>query len=235
VTAGSSARFWAGPSDGEIVERVRSGDAASYEILMRRYNQRLYRVVRAILGDEADVEDVMQEAYLAAYRHLDGFAGRARFSTWLIRIAVNLALDRLRRARRSLPFDPLAENALEGAAGITEMRGDDPEQRAGERELGRLLERAIDELPAAFRAAYVLRELEGMDPAEAAESLGIEKATLKTRLHRARQRLRAALGEELGAAAEDVFRFGGERCDRVVAAVLGRLVEAGSPQRGSAP
>lgn len=235
TAAGSSAPSWAGPSDDEIVERVRSGDAASYEILMRRYNQRLYRAVRAVLGDEADVEDVMQEAYLAAYRHLDGFAGRARFSTWLIRIAVNRALDRLRRARRSLSFDPLAENALEGAAALTAMRRDDPEQRAGERELARLLERAIDELPAAFRAAYVLRELEGMDPAEAAESLGIEEATLKTRLHRARQRLRAALSSELGAAAEDVFRFGGERCDRVVAALLGRIVQAGSTRSGSAP
>jgi len=189
---------------------------------MRRYNQRVYRAVRAILGDDADVEDAMQEAYIAAYRHLDDFAGRARFSTWLIRIAVNQALDRLRRAGRSLPFDPLAGEALERAAGVAAL-GDDPEQRAGDRELGRLLERAIEALPAAFRAAYVLRELEGMETAEAAQSLGIEEATLKTRVHRARQRLREALGRDLGTAVEDVFRFGGERCDRVVAAVMGRI------------
>jgi RNA polymerase sigma-70 factor (ECF subfamily) len=235
VTApGSGARSWAAFSDDEIVDRVRSGDVASYEILMRRYNQRLYRAVRAILGDDADVEDVMQEAYLAAYRHLDGFAGRARFSTWLIRIAVNQALDRLRRTRRSLPSDPLAEDALGWATGSDAMRRDDPEQCTGRRELARLLERAIEELPEAFRAAYVLRELEGVDAAEAAQSLGIEEATLKTRVHRARQRLRAALGPEVGAAAMDAFRFGGEACDRVVAAVLGLLVQARSSQRGSA-
>jgi len=222
TAAGSSACPWPGPPDDEIIERVRSGDAAAYEILMRRYNQRVYRAVRAILGDDADVEDAMQEAYIAAYRHLDDFAGRARFSTWLIRIAVNQALDRLRRAGRSLPFDPLAGEALERAAGVAAL-GDDPEQRAGDRELGRLLERAIEALPAAFRAAYVLRELEGMETAEAAQSLGIEEATLKTRVHRARQRLREALGRDLGTAVEDVFRFGGERCDRVVAAVMGRI------------
>lgn len=222
TAAGSSACPWPGPPDDEIIERVRSGDAAAYEILMRRYNQRVYRAVRAILGDDADVEDAMQEAYIAAYRHLDDFAGRARFSTWLIRIAVNQALDRLRRAGRSLPFDPVAGEALERAAGVAAL-GDDPEQRAGDRELGRLLERAIEALPAAFRAAYVLRELEGMETAEAAQSLGIEEATLKTRVHRARQRLREALGRDLGTAVEDVFRFGGERCDRVVAAVIGRI------------
>jgi RNA polymerase sigma-70 factor (ECF subfamily) len=205
------------------VERVRQGDAASYEILMRRHNQRLYRAVRAILGDESDVEDVMQEAYLAAYRHLDGFAGRARFSTWLIRIAVNQAIDRLRRAGRVLPFDPGTVDALERAAGAAPRRGDDPEQGAGDRELARLLERAIGELPAAFRAVYVLRELEGMETGEAAESLGIDEGTVKTRLHRARLRLREALGRDLGVLPEDVFRFGGERCDRVVASVLERI------------
>jgi RNA polymerase sigma-70 factor (ECF subfamily) len=136
---------------------------------------------------------------------------------------VNQAIDRLRRAGRVLPFDPGTVDALERAAGAAPRRGDDPEQGAGDRELARLLERAIGELPAAFRAVYVLRELEGMETGEAAESLGIDEGTVKTRLHRARLRLREALGRDLGVLPEDVFRFGGERCDRVVASVLERI------------
>jgi RNA polymerase sigma-70 factor (ECF subfamily) len=225
TAAGSEPRAWhAGLSDDEIVRRVRGGDAAAYEILMRRHNQRIYRAVRAILPDESDVEDVMQEAYLAAFLHLGGFAGRSRFSTWLVRIAVNQAIDRLRRSGRSLSFDPLKEEALPRESGASVAPGArDPEQQAGDRELGRRLEAAIQALPAPYRAAYVLRELERMEARDAAEALGIEEGTVKTRVHRARRLLREALGRDLGAAAADVFRFGGERCDRVVAAVLERV------------
>jgi len=145
TAAGSEPRAWhAGLSDDEIVRRVRGGDAAAYEILMRRHNQRIYRAVRAILPDESDVEDVMQEAYLAAFLHLDGFAGRSRFSTWLVRIAVNQAIDRLRRSGRSLSFDPLKEETLPRESGAFVAPGArDPEQQAGDRELGRRLEAAI--------------------------------------------------------------------------------------------
>jgi RNA polymerase sigma-70 factor, ECF subfamily len=214
----------AGPSlelcDEDALARARSGDYACYELLMRRYNQRVYRAVRAILRDESDVEDVMQETYLAAFRHLDGFAGRARFSSWLVRIAVNRALDRRRHAGRSVPFDPMREDPETAHA----APGRDPEQELGARELVRLLEAAIEALPQHFRTAYVLRELEGMELADAARCLGVEAATVKTRVHRARRLLREALGREIEPIAADVFRFGGERCDRVVAAVLSRAL-----------
>lgn len=213
-------------SDEEIVGRVCAGDSASYELLVRRYNQRLYRVVRAILRDDSEVEDVMQETYLAAYRHLSGFAGRARFSTWLIRIAINGALDRLRKSGRFVPFDPnLAETRarLQHARDVARAR--DPEQQTGQRELGRMLEVAIEALPAPYRTAYVMRELEGMPAADAAECLGVEEATVKTRVHRAKRLLREALCREVGDTSE-LFRFGGERCGRMAEAVRARLAEA---------
>jgi RNA polymerase sigma-70 factor (ECF subfamily) len=211
-------------SDEEILQRVRGGDGAAYELLMRRYNQRMYRAVRAILGDEADVEDVMQDAYLAAYRELGGFEGRARFSTWLIRIAVNRALDRRRRSGRAVALD---ESALEREL-VAALRAHarDPEQELGARQLAECLERAIDDLPEPFRTAYVLREVEGLQARDTAECLGIPESTVHTRVHRARRLLREALGDAVDGAARDGFRFGGERCDRVVAAVLQRLAAA---------
>jgi RNA polymerase sigma-70 factor (ECF subfamily) len=218
-------------SDEQIVQRIRSGDVACYEQLVRRYNQRVYRVVRAILRDDAEAEDVMQDAYLAAYRHLDGFAGRARFSTWLIRIAANQALDRLRKTGRFVPFDPTLEEArarLIDARAAALSR--DPEQQLGDRQIGRMLELAIDALPPPYRMAYVLRELEGMSTADAAECLGVEVGTVKTRVHRARLLLREALGREVGDAAADVFAFGGERCQRVTAAVLEEIGANSEPR-----
>jgi RNA polymerase sigma-70 factor (ECF subfamily) len=213
-----------GPSDEEIVEQVRGGQTAAYEILMRRHNQRVYRAVRAILGDQADVEDVMQDAYLAAFRHLGSFAGRARFSTWLVRIAVNCAVDRFRQAGRFVSFDPMHEEALAPEIGMSALAGPpDPEQQACDRELVGLLESAIARLPPVYRVAYVLREVEGLSPADAAECLGIEEATFKTRVHRARLRLREALGRDAGTEVSSAFRFDGERCDRVVAGVLAKL------------
>jgi RNA polymerase sigma-70 factor (ECF subfamily) len=213
-----------GPSDEAIVDQVRGGETDAYEILMRRHNQRVYRAVRAVLGDQPDVEDVMQEAYLAAYRHLASFEGRARFSTWLVRIAVNCAVDRFRQAGRFVAFDPTQEETFARDIGISRTDGaDDPEQQAGDRELVRLLESAIARLPPVYRLAYVLREVEGLSPADAAECLGIQEATLKTRVHRARLLLREALGRDAGAEVSSVLRFDGERCDRVVAGVLAKL------------
>jgi RNA polymerase sigma-70 factor (ECF subfamily) len=215
----------AGLSDEEIVARVRAGELALYEILMRRHNQQAYRAVRSILRDECEVEDVVQEAYLSAYRHLADFQGRARFSTWLVRIAINAALDRRRRRARFVVLEPGAEERLEARRGPSGggSDGDDPERLAARRELARLLERAIDALPEPFRMVYVLRDVEGMSTQETAESLALEANTVKTRLHRARSLLRDRLYGNLDRAALEAFPFGAERCDRVVAAVLQRL------------
>jgi RNA polymerase sigma-70 factor (ECF subfamily) len=214
-------------SDEEVVARVRAGDAALYEILMRRHNQRVYRVVRAILRDDAEAEDAMQEAYLAAYRHLDRFEGRSRFSSWLVRIAANEALDRLRRRARFVRLDPGLEHEGRPGAAPTPYGGwrEDPDQMASTRELSRLLEHEIDSLPEPYRAVFVLRSIEGLDVDETAEHLAIEPNTVKSRLHRARALLRRGLDRELGAAAEETFSFGAARCDRLVAAVLARLAE----------
>lgn len=216
---------FAGLSDEEVISRVQAGELALYEILMRRHNQQVYRAVRSILRNESEAEDVVQEAYVSAYRHLSSFEGRARFSTWLVRIAVNAALDRRRRSARLVLADPTDEERRsephEPSGGGSD--GNDPEEQSARRELAGLLERAIDALPEPFRIVYVLRELEGLTTDETADSLALEPGTVKTRLHRARRLLRERLIDDVDAASLHAFPFGGERCDRIVAAVLERV------------
>ena len=214
-----------GLSDQEVVARIRAGELALYEILMRRHNQKLYRAVRAIVRDESEVEDVVQEAYFSAYRHLANFQGRARFSTWLVRIAVNGALDHRRLRTRTVALDPATEDRLAAQDGPSVGGSDrwNPEQQSARRELGQLLEQAIDALPEPFRVVYVLRDVEGMSTRETAESLELEANTVKTRLHRAHSMLRDRLHQDIDEAALEVFPFGAARCDRLVAAVLDRL------------
>lgn len=212
-------------SDEEVIARVIAGDAALYEILMRRNNQRLYRAVRAVLHDESEVEDVLQETHLAAYDNLAGFAGRARFSTWLVRIAVNKAIDQRRRSGRVLPLDAPDPAPHQGRPGMQVLatHSTDPEQESASLEAAALLGRAIDALPLHYRTVYVLREIEDLDTREVAECLMLPEATVKTRLHRARSMLRDALDRDLGGVARRTFTFGGPRCDALVAAVLPRL------------
>ncbi len=206
-------------SDEEVVERVLAGEIEIFEILMRRYNQRLYRVARAILADDGEAEDVMQDAYVRAYSHLGQFAGRARFSTWLTRIAVHEALARARRGRRLVQIEDLSPRK-EDSMPSTE-RG--PEQQAIQRNLQALLETAVDALPESFRAVLVLREVEGLSTAETADSLGISEALVKTRLHRARAALRQDIESRSRATLATSFPFHLSRCDRVVAAVFERI------------
>lgn len=203
-----------GLSDEEVVDRVRQGEAALFEIIMRRYNQRLYRAARAIVGDD-DAEDVLQDAYVRAYTHLDQFAGRAKFSTWLTRIAIHAALARARKTGRLVEIEddmPQLESTARG-----------PETQVADRELADVLETAVAALPPAFRAVFMLREVEGLSTAEAADCLDIAQETVKTRLHRARGMLRRSLYDRLGESAGATFQFGSARCDRVVAAVLAKI------------
>ncbi len=208
------------PDDEEVVRRVRAGELALFEVLMRRYNQRLYRVTRSILRDEAEVEDVMQQAYVNAYLHLGQFAGRARFATWLTRIAVHEALARVRRRGRTK--EVVMSDTGETEAAVASVRPD-PEQEALAGELRRLLETALDALPRPARTVFVLREVEGLSTADAAASLGVSEDVVKTRLSRARAQLRRELFERAGLVRRDAFPFHAQRCDRVVAAVLARL------------
>ncbi len=202
-------------SDAAVVARVRAGHPDAFEWLMRRHNQRLYRAVRAILGDPAETEDVLQEAYVRAFTHLDQFAGRAQFATWLTRIAVNEALHRRRRRERFTTLEDFVSTLASPTSG--------PEHGATDGELRRFLEAAIEELPVDFRTVFALREVEGLSTAETAACLDIPEDTVKTRLHRARRQLQLHLNRRLGASVREVFAFGAAHCDRLVAAVLQRI------------
>lgn len=185
---------------------------------MRRHNQRLFRLARAVVRDDREAEDVVQEAYVRAFTHLDQFEGRARFATWLSRIALHEALARVRRDRR---FAALPEEETLSDLPVTTSPG--PEDRAANSELAAALAAAVDALPESHRAVFVLRQVEGLSTAETAEVLGLSQPNVKVRLHRARAVLRADLERRLGGEVPRLWSFDGERCDRLVAGVVERL------------
>jgi RNA polymerase sigma-70 factor (ECF subfamily) len=211
-------------SDEDVVARVASGDADLFEVIMRRYNQRLFRITRSILGQDNEAEDAVQEAYLSAYAHLDQFGGQAQFSTWLTRIAINEALARRRRRVRNPDL-----NLNEDDDAMESMSPRSPEDEAGRREMRRMLEAAIDELPAIYRIVFVMRELEQMSTAETASALAIAEEATKVRLHRAKGLLREAMSARMQASFTDAFPFLGRRCDRIVTAVIQALASKSSP------
>lgn len=217
-------------SDEEVVRRVLAGERQLFEILMRRYNRRLYRIARGIVGDDDEAEDVVQDAYVRAFHHLSQFAGGARFATWLTRIAVYEAAVRARRRGRIVEIDAMPEVRKESIPSLrsTELG---PEQRAIRRDLRTILESAIDALPAPYRLVLVLRDVEGLSTAATAECLNLEISAVKTRLHRARGMLRRRVAEQASTSCRDAFAFEGLRCDRLVEAVLARIAE----QPGTAP
>jgi RNA polymerase sigma-70 factor (ECF subfamily) len=207
-------------SDAEVVERVRGGETSLFEVLMRRHNQRVYRAARSIVKDEAEAEDVMQQAYINAFVHLKQFESRAQFSTWLTRITIYEALARRRKQR---PEEPLSIHDDEGQGGSVEpidASEVSPERQAYSGELGRLIEDAVDALPETYRTVFMLRDVEGLNTTETAAGLGVGEEAVKTRLHRARAMVRRTLTDRLGNSAPQAFQFHAPRCDRVVAAVL---------------
>jgi RNA polymerase sigma-70 factor (ECF subfamily) len=207
-------------ADEVLVERVRAHDLTAFEVLMRRHNQRLYRVVRSVLRDPAEVEDVMQQAYLSAFVHLDQFEGAARWSTWLCRIAINEALATVRQQGRFVSIDSASEGLMGDAV---KAQNADPERAAARREFGQVVEQAIDRLPDIYRVVLMMREIEGMTTAETAAVLEVDEDVVKTRLHRARALLRESIERQAGAEMKTAYSFGAARCDRLVAAVLARL------------
>src|SRR6187397_528447 len=190
-------------SDEEVVARVLEGETALFEILMRRHNQQVFRAARAILRDEREAEDVMQEAYVNAYSHLRQFDRRARFSTWLTKIAIHEAMARARKRGR---YDAVDFTEEENQA-VERDPSRNPEHHAFAGELRALLESSIDELPDGLREVFMLREVEGLNTAETAESLGVSEDVVKTRLSRSRAALRNVLGQRAGILAPDAFRF----------------------------
>lgn len=213
---------WADLSDEQVVAEVLTGHTAVFEALIRRHNQRLYRAARAILRNEAEAEDVMQQAYVNAYLHLDQFAGRSSFATWLTKIALYEALTRARKLGRTVSLNDADDGEEEPVVSIR-AEGPDPERQAFAGELRGVIESAVEALPAAYRTVFMLREVEGMSTAETAGVLGIREDAVKTRLHRAKHLLRDTLFDRVGATGAETFTFHASRCDRMVARVFATL------------
>jgi len=212
--------------DSELVRSAQEGSASAARLIVRRHNQRLYRVARAIVRDDTEAEDVLQEAYLRAFRSLTSFRADASLSTWLTRIVANEAIGRLRR--KKMPLEALDKIDWIQAEVVGMPHFDlDPERMAARSQVRELLERAIDNLPTSFRVVFVLRLVEQLSVKEAASSLGIPEETVKTRLHRAKKLMREQLQTELGSALTDTFPFQDPRCAAFTDALLAQLAQTG--------
>ena len=221
-------------SDEEVVARGLAGETGTFEIIMRRYNQRLYRVARAILCNDGEAEDVMQDAYVRAYEHLDQFAGRAKFSTWLTRIAVHEALARQHRRNRYKDLESMSEQEGDPMDRFASLALN-PEQQASNSEIRRLLEEAVEKLPEAYRAIFILRDVEDMSTSDAAHALEITEENVKVRLYRARALLRKSLYARAGMERKEAFDFHAVRCDRVVKNVFERIQQLALKTENAAP
>ena len=212
-------------AESRLVDLARGGDREAFRAIMTRCNQRLFRIARAVLRDEAEAEDVLQEAYTRAFAAIGGFRGEAGVATWLTRIVLNEAHTRLRNRRPTADLDEV-ETAQDGGRVVAfpNLAGaEDPEAHAARAQIRRLLERAVDALPEAFRLVFILREVEELTVVETAEHLGLPEATVKTRLHRARRRLRHALEAQLADVMTGAYPFLGERCAGITERVLARI------------
>ena len=218
------------PADATLAARTASGDEEAFEALMRRFNQKLFRVARSILKNDADAEDALQEAYLQAFRRMADFRGESQLGTWLTRIVINQSLMRLRAGKRDrviLHFtQPDGGDMPDLAEEIADEAAESPPDAAFRAEIRRMLEHHIDALPLPMRTVLVMRDVEDMSVQETAESLGIPPATVRTRLFRARAMLRDRLARHTDTATLDLFGFDGARCDRIVSTVLARLKAA---------
>jgi RNA polymerase sigma-70 factor (ECF subfamily) len=208
-------------TDTELVERIQAGDMSALEALMRRHNRALYRTARAILRDDTEAEDAVQEAYIRAYRALASFRGESKLSTWLVRIVANEALMRRRRNTRSAQVLPMDATATPEETPMSDEPG--PESEAMRAQMRQLLESRIDALPDGYRTVFVLRALEELSVEETAAALDIPDATVRTRYFRARGLLRESLARDIDRSLEDAFGFAGARCDRIVNNVLKRI------------
>jgi RNA polymerase sigma-70 factor (ECF subfamily) len=215
------------PDDAALIERSRRGDEQAVGQLIARHNQRLFRVARAVVRDDAEAEDVVQETYVRAFTHLDSFRGEARLSTWLTRIALNEALGRLRKRRPGTPLDELDSsddgNGRQSVMAELSASIENPEAATGRSQMRRMLEDVVDRLPDPFRIVFVLRDIEGMSIVETAEHLAIREETVKTRLHRARKLIRSAIEERTKSGFAELFPFAGVRCAEVANRVIRRL------------
>ena len=213
-------------SDAEVILAVRAGQLAAFEAIMRRYNQRLFRIARSIVKNHADAEDVVQEAYIKAYRKLDQLKTGDKFAPWVMRITVNEAISRYRQnAKHAAAHSatPIEETSDTFAAESETVMGLQPERLAASAAMRRFMEAAIDNLPSEFRSVFVLRTIEQLSISETADCLDLPENTVKSRLHRATKRLQTSLDDVYKDSLTDSFSFDGERCDRIVRSVLSQL------------
>ena len=228
-------RFWrVGSSDDVIVAKVLAGETRLFEVLMRRYNQRIYRAVRSLLKADSEVEEVMQQTYVEAFTHLRQLSKAASLRHWLVRIAVNECLTRLRQQSHFIALGL-------GIDRIGSSRSaDDPEEAASRRERARLLEVALEQLPASYRIVFVLREIEGMSTRDTASAMGVSEDVVKTRLRRSKLSIRRQVTSDIYACRAGALAFAGSQCDRMVWSVLGRILpfsrgahDGSSPERAA--
>ncbi|MFG0334723.1 MAG: RNA polymerase sigma factor [Maioricimonas sp. JB049] len=211
-------------SDEQVVQCVLAGDRGAFELIMRRYNQRLFRIARSLLGDDHEAEDVLQDAYVRAFEKLQQFEHRARFSTWLTRIVIHEALARRKKRSRVRLVDPQVTEA----GPMLKLHADyDVAADSSQQELRRILVDAVDSHPDELRVVFTMRLIEGLDTAETAGCLQLSESNVKVRLHRARAQLRRWIDQRIGVEVRQLYQFGGERCDRIVEGVLQR-VQTGS-------
>lgn len=214
--------------EAELVTRALDGDEGAIRAIIRLHNRRLYRLARSVVRDNDEAEDVLQEAYLHAFAALPQFRGESRLATWLSRIVLNAALESARKKRpesmADIPSPAAAHNVI---AFPGSLQGPiDPERAMAQREIREMIERAIDALPDGFRAVLMMRTVEGLSTEETSAALGLKAETVKTRLHRSRVLLRAALSEQIGSLFTDTFPFDGRRCERITERVIARLARA---------
>jgi RNA polymerase sigma-70 factor, ECF subfamily len=223
--ATQSSRAVAAPADADLVRRAMAREEAAVRAIMQANNRRLYRLARGILRNDAEAEDVVQETYVRAFGHLESFRGEASLSTWLARIAINEALGRLRGRRFSVEIGTVPEEALQAQIIQFPLSAapSDPEKSMAQREIQRVVEHAIDELPEPFRLVLIARVMEGMSVEDTAALLELKAETVKTRLHRARAMLRENVERTIGPVVMEAFPFAGRRCERLTEAVLRRL------------
>jgi len=214
----------AAPDDVDLARRAQARDAEAFRVIMRRHNQKLYRLARSIIRNDSEAEDIVQETYVTAFAHLASFRGEASLATWLSRIAINEALGRLRKKKRAAAV--ISETPAGDAHIIPfplNSGSDDPERTMAQRQILALVEQATDALPDIYRTVFVARVIEGLSMEETADLLHIKPETVKTRLHRARALVRQKLDEQIGPILLDAFPFAGRRCDRLTEAVMKRL------------
>jgi RNA polymerase sigma-70 factor (ECF subfamily) len=206
--------------DMQLVRRALARESDAFRAIMKTHNQRLYRIARGVVRNDSEAEDIVQEAYVRAFAHLDAFRGDSSLGTWLSRIVINEALGRLRKRRRTvaMPENPQAEIIQ-----FPLNPSDDPERTMAQRQILKLVEQATDSLPDVYRTVFVARVIEGLSIEETADLLGVRPETIKTRLHRARALVRKALDDQIGPVLLDAFPFAGRRCERLTSAVMRRL------------